>query len=353
MTKKRKLFYALVLLAVIGLAVWGGIFLKKKNSRAARLRENTAVLTVGDISIKVRLNGSVQPRNRLPIKPQVGGRIEEILVSEGQHVRQGEIIAWVSSADRAALLDAARSKSPDEFARWQDAYKPTPVISPIDGFVILRDKEPGQAISASDYIVVMADKLIVVANVDETDLAYIRKGGSAVITLDAYPDKRFRGVVEHIAYESTVVNNVNVYEVKINPISTPLEFRSGMTANVEIVASESKGALLAPIEAVKEKDGRKYVFKLPQEEEGSYRNRRQPQPVEVTTGISDGKNIEIKPVIHRGDEGVTLAEGDRVLISFPRKNGGASSASARGDGRPSSQQNSPARAMRTFGMGGR
>ncbi len=347
MTKKRKVISAIVVLLVVCLVV-GFLFIRKKYQRINLLRDGSVAVTRQDISIKVRVNGSVQPRNRLPIRPQVSGRIEEILVVEGQRVKQGEIIAWISSSDRAALLDAARSKGPEEFKRWQEIYKPTPVISPLDGFIILRDKEPGQAIGVNDYIVVMADKLIVVANVDETDLAYVKKGKPVTITLDAYPDKKFQGVVEHIAYESTVVNNVNVYEVKINPSGAPSEFRSGMTANIEIIAAESKDALVVPTEAIKEKDGRKYVYKV------SRNGKPRPVRVEVDAGISDGKYTEIKPIPTRDEFSSgnkyenTISEGDMVLISDIKRPSARPASAQRAS---SSRSNSPSRAMRTFGMG--
>jgi macrolide-specific efflux system membrane fusion protein len=52
------------------------------------------------------------PQNRLEIKPPIAGRAEEVLVNEGELVKAGQIIAWMSSTDRAALLDAARAQGP-------------------------------------------------------------------------------------------------------------------------------------------------------------------------------------------------------------------------------------------------
>lgn len=254
----------------------------------------------GTIAVELRLNGSVEPRNRLEIKPQVAGRMEEILVVEGQHVRKGETLAWMSSTDRAALLDAARATSDDEVKKWENIYRPAPLVSPLDGFVIARSREPGQSVSLSDVILVMADTLIVTANVDETDLRYIRTGTRVNIALDAYPDNYFPGIVEHVAYESQVINNVTVYEVKIRPEHVPAAFRSGMTASIICIAQKKDDALLLPVEAITYNGSKRTVLVAGTGADAADETRA------VKTGITDGKNIEIT-------EGVS--ENDQVVVT--------------------------------------
>ena len=283
----KKIIISVVVLVLIA----GGIFLfkkKKKNNQLTELRPAR-----GSIAIEFRETGMVSPRNRLEIKPQVSGRIEDVLVVEGQNVKKGEVIAWMSSTDRAALLDVAREKGDAEFQKWSDAYKPTPIISPLDGFIIARSKEPGQSVSVSDVILVMADKLIVEAVVDETDLRYMKLAQDVKIFLDAYPDKYFSGIIEHIAYESTVINNVTVYKVKIKPENPPSNFRSGMTATIEVTADKREDVLLLPSDVIVEKGGKKFVnvkTKL-----GKSRLK------EVSVGISDGKKTEITEGITEDD----------------------------------------------------
>lgn len=140
----------------------------------------------GDLSVTISASGEVKPQNRLEIKPPMSGRIEQILVREGQKVSQGEVLVWMSSTERAALLDVARSQGPDAFAKWEEAYKPAPLIAPLAGTIIVRAVEPGQTVTASDPVVVLADRLIVQALVDETDLSLIRVGQRVDIRLDAY-----------------------------------------------------------------------------------------------------------------------------------------------------------------------
>jgi len=275
--KKMLIFTVVVLI----LGVSGFLFLRKnKKVVYQKIRPER-----DSIAVEFRISGTVQPRNRLEIKPQVAGRIESILVVEGQKVKKGEILAWMSSTERAALLDIARAKGEEELKKWEDTYKPTPIISPLDGFIIVRNKEPGQVVSLNDVILVMADKLIVEANVDETDLSYIKLGQKVNMFLDAYPENKFTGIVEHIAYESEIINNVTVYKIKILPIKTPLDFRSGMTATVEVVANQKNDVLLLPVEAIIEKDDKKFVMVETE--------NKKPERRRIETGISNGSKIEI------------------------------------------------------------
>lgn len=283
----KKIIISVVVLVLIA----GGIFLfkkKKKNNKLTEIRP-----TRDSIAVEFRETGTVSPRNRLEIKPQVPGRIEDVLVVEGQNVKKGEVIAWMSSTDRAALLDVAREKGDEEFKKWSGSYKPTPIISPLNGFIIARSREPGQSVSVNDVILVMADKLIISAVVDETDLRHMKLGQDVKIFLDAYPDKYFSGTVEHIAYESTVINNVTVYEVKIKPANPPSDFRSGMTATIEVTADKREDVLLLPSDLIIDKGGRKFVSVKVAGGKSKMK--------EVKTGISDGKKIEITEGITEDD----------------------------------------------------
>ena len=208
-----------LILVVIILTSCGG---QKKTKKF-----ETATVTRGNLAAYIPSTGSVTPRNRLQIIPPVAGRVEQVLVQEGDRVRKGQILAWISSSDRAALMDAARSKGPDEVKYWDDVYKPAPIIAPIDGFIILRNFEPGQTFTMSDAILVMADRLIVKAQVDETDIGKIAPGEQATIVLDAYPNDKTDAVVESIEYESQIINNVTIYQVYVQPKNVPVYFKSG------------------------------------------------------------------------------------------------------------------------------
>ena len=286
---------ALAVLVVLGIAA--AVYWNASRDAQPSYREVTA--TRGDLEVTILSTGVVQPKNRLEIKPPVAGRADEVLVAEGEAVKKGQILAWMSSTERAALIDAARAKGPDEVKRWQDIYRATPVLAPIHGTVILRNIEPGQTFTGNDAVLVMSDLLTVKAQVDETDIAQIRLRQPAHIALDAYPDRPFAGRVDQIAYDAKTVNNVTTYEVDVLPEKTPSFMRSGMTANVSFVVEWRQNALLVPSDAVKSRDDHLYVL-LP-----STNPNGAPTEREIKTGLSDGKRTEVL-------EGVT--EGEKLLV---------------------------------------
>ncbi len=292
----KKLALILLVTAVAGTGVY--FFLEQGSGDNGDLYIIEA--SRGDIEVSVTAYGVVRPRNRLEIKPPFAGRIEDILVSEGDTVEAGEVMAWMSSQDRAALLDIARSRGEDEVARWSDVYRRAPIVAHLSGFVIRRGAEPGQSVSSGEAVIVMADELILRAQVDETDIGKIRTGYPASIRLDAYPGRPFRGEIEHIAYESETVSNVVVYNVDIRPLDEFELMRSGMSAEVEITLNRSDDTVYLPLSAIR---GGREPFVIVNK--GNSLTERRP----VETGITDGINVEITSGLTEGEKVVYDASG--------------------------------------------
>ena len=296
MRRHRVVVAAVVLVLMAG----GGAATYWISGRSAQPLYREVSVTRGAPDVTILSTGTGAPKNRPDIKAPVPGRAEQVLVDEGYKVTKGQILAWISSTERAALIDAARAKGPDELKHWEELYRPTPILAPVHGTIITRNIEGGQTFTTADAIFVMSDYLIVVAQVDETDLAQIRLGQPASIVLDAYPDQPFTGTVNEIAYDAKTVNNVTTYSVNILPDKTPKFMRSGMTANVSFVTLSRRGVLLLPADAVKVRSGHSYVLLAPAQPNGK------PVEKEVRTGVSDGKRTEVL-------DGVV--EGDRLLIT--------------------------------------
>jgi len=267
----------------------------------------------GDVELNVSTVGNVKPQNRLEIKPPISGRVEKILVVEGQAVKEGEVLALMSSTERATLIDAARLKGKAEYDYWQRAYKETPLISPIDGVVIVRDVEPGQTVTTTTAVLVLSDRLIVEADVDETDIGELKVGQGAVITLDAYPDIKIDATVDHISYESEVLNNVTIYKVDILPKEVPEVFRSGMSANVDVVVKEAKDVPLVPSNAVMREGGKAFVL-VKDPSTGTLERR------EIETGLDGEGVVEIESGVS-GGETVYVPKSSYVVPT--NKNGGS------------------------------
>lgn len=265
---------------------------KNVDSNGEITKEITPVL--GTIQTYISTTGTVLPKNRLAVKPPVNGRVESIQVVEGEKVKAGKVLAWMSSTERAALLDAAQGQGEEVLKYWKEAYKAIPLLSPIDSEVIVATTQPGQTVTTSDAVVVLSDHLIVRAQVDETDIGKIKLGQGAYISLDAYPGEKINATVEHIYYESTTVNNVTVYYVDLLPENVPVFFRSGMNATVDFKAAGKENILTIPVAAVSKEKDASYVL---------LKNEPSKEPVKrrVVLGITDDKNVEVLSGINADD----------------------------------------------------
>ena len=279
----------------------------------AAAKDGTKIIHVRPKTIEtfISTTGTVLPKNRLTLQPPVNGRVEQILVQEGDMVKTGQIVAWMSSTDRAALLDAARGKSNEALAYWNDVYKPIALVAPIDGQVIVATMQPGQTVTTADAVIVLSDKLIFRAQVDETDIGKISVGQEAVATLDAYQDTKIDAEVEHIYYESKTVNNVTIYDVDLKADELPAFCRSGMNVAVDFRDQYKENVPTLPVAAVqKDKDGSFVMVKVPET----------PNPVRraVKVGITDDAVVEIVSGVTADDQVIVNSQ----KFSLPKNSTG-------------------------------
>ncbi|MFH0771039.1 MAG: efflux RND transporter periplasmic adaptor subunit [Candidatus Omnitrophota bacterium] len=307
MRNKKLIIFVILILAV------GAVFLQQRAKRSASNGEIIKEIKpfTGAIENVISTTGTVLPKNRLEIKPPVNGRVDEILVREGEKVKAGQVLAWMSSTERAALLDAARGKGEEELKYWREVYKPIALISPIDGEVIVATTQPGQTVTTNDAVVVLSDQLIVRAQVDETDIGKIKLGQNAVIILDAYPDTKIKASADHIYYESKTVNNVTIYEVDLMPETVAPFFRSGMNATINFIETSKNEAVLVPSEAVFKEKNEAFVYvKGPNGREAIKRS--------VKLGMTDDKNVEILSGLDANDTVILKTK----KYELPKSNGG-------------------------------
>ncbi|MGH7818149.1 MAG: efflux RND transporter periplasmic adaptor subunit [Candidatus Binatia bacterium] len=302
--------FVLALAAGAAAAAWGAWTWQNGEPEAAAYRAVHAERR--ELRVTVLASAVVQPQNRVEVRPPIAGRVEDVIAREGQRVRKGQVLARMSSSERAALLDAARVKGAQELAHWEELYKATPLLAPLSGTVIARNAEPGQTVTATDAVLVLSDRLIVKAQVDETDIGRVALRQEAVVSLDAYPAEKIPAGVDHIAYEAVTVSNVTVYEVDVLPERVPEFMRSGMTANVTFVVAERADALVLPAEAVQREGESAFVL-------APAPGHREPERRQVEVGLTDGKSVEIL---------AGLGERDTALVPvfrLPDEAGGGSS----------------------------
>jgi membrane fusion protein, macrolide-specific efflux system len=292
--RKSSLISRTMLLGALALLAGCGNSHKQKGTGSRPVE-----VTRGDLQITVLATGNVQPNNELAIFPAIAGRIEKILIKEGDLVRKGQQLMELSSTERATVLDEAAAQGTSQLSHWEQYYQETPLLSPENGQIIYLPTVPGQIVSTGVTMMVMSDHLMVDTQVDETDLAQIKKDQDATITLDAYPGSPFPGKVHRISYFSILVNNVTTYEVDVWPVSIPPFMRSGMTANVVFNVSKKEDILLIPTDALQQSEGQTGVM-LAGAKKGD-----KPHFQPIQTGSTDGKQVEVVS---------GLAEGDRIIL---------------------------------------
>jgi macrolide-specific efflux system membrane fusion protein len=283
----------MVVVLIGGMA--GAAWMLRAGHRESMPAYERVALERGHMEKTIEATAVVEPRNRIEIMPPLDGHMDEVLVDEGQVVKKGEIVAWMSSTERASLLDSARARGADVLEKWKDAYKATSLIAPLDGTIISRDTEPGQTVTTSDSVLVLSDRLVVSTQVDETDIGNVKVGQKVRITLDAYRDEEINGAVSRIAYEASTVNNVTIYEVQVEPDEIPDFMKSGMTATVAFILAEADDVLMLPVGAVGGVGDRRFVLV----EQAGTAGPPEQRPVEI--GLSSGGRVEIRSGL-QGDE---------------------------------------------------
>ena len=314
-----------------------------------------------DIRKTTVVTGKIEPRNEVNVKPQISGIITEILKEAGQKVEAGEVIAKVkvipdmgslSAAqarvrlaginERQARTDFEREKalfdkglvSADEYDKIAQALRQAREESAAaqDNLEVVRDGVSKTNASASSTLirstvtglildipvkvgnsVILANTfndgttiatvanmndLIFRGNIDETEVGRLTTGMTMKITIGALQDLKFDARLEYISPKATNQNGANQFEIKaaVNLPTSSEQIRSGYSANAEIVLAEARGVLSVPESAIEFSGNDTFVYVVKGNgKEKTYERRK------VTTGLSDGINIEIRSGLKKGE----------------------------------------------------
>lgn len=266
-----------------------------------------------------------------------GGKVPSAAELDAGRAALGRAQASEDSA-RAAITQARAALSTDETNLAKASIR-----SPIDGVVLARTVEPGNAVAASLQAVTLLTiaedlrRMRVEVSVDEADVGAVRVGQAARFSVSAYPARQYPAEVTRVAFGPTKTDNVITYTTYLDVANDDLSLRPGMTAAASIVATERKGVLLVPNTALRftplagngNGAGGVMSMMLPRPPAGSRKTARadskagakkvwvlragQPVAVAVSAGISDGRMTEIV-------EG-ELKEGDLVITD--QRSGGS------------------------------
>ncbi len=197
--------------------------------------------------------------------------------------------------------EAQVEKAEANVLNYQAQLSKTILRSPIKGIVTKQDAKVGEIVSANATVVsvISAVKFEIEANVAEADIAKVKIGNSAKVTLDAYgEDVVFEAKVVEIDPAETIIEGVATYKTTFQFIKEDERIKSGMTANIDIMTAKVENALTVPQRAVIGKNNEKFVKVLGPSEEIN--------EIKIKTGLrgSDG-NIEILEGIKEGDKIIT------------------------------------------------
>jgi HlyD family secretion protein len=182
----------------------------------------------------------------------------------------------------------------------------TTVTSPIDGVVLSRDVQVGDAVSSilvlgstATLVMTLGDihEVYVKGKVDESDIAKVYLGQAARIKVQSFPNKSFAGRVTKIAPLGVEKDNVTTFEVQISIENPGGELKANMTANAEIVLEEHKNVLSVPEQAVIYDKDRKASVWVP-----DVHGKDGHRVVSIKTGISNGSRIEVLSGLKSGDK---------------------------------------------------
>ena len=363
-----KKYSKLIIAAIIALIFIGTFVFLWKKSQPQPIEYSEFDVQTTDIQKTTIVTGKIEPRNEVNVKPQISGIITELLKEPGDMVQSGEVIAKVkvipdmsqlSSAQsrvrlaeinlRQAQIDLSRVEalykqeliSADEYDKTRQALRQareektaaddalavvrdgisksnasassTLIRSTITGIILDIPVKVGNSVINSNTFndgttiasVANMNDLIFRGNIDETEVGQLVTGMPMKITIGALQDLSFDASLEYVSPKAVESNGANQFEIKAAVrVLQGSKIRSGYSANAEIVLAKAKNVLSVPESAIEFSGDSTFVYIVDTASGTKNYVRKQ-----VTTGLSDGVNIEIK----QGLAAKTKVRGPQII----------------------------------------
>lgn len=369
----KKWMILALLLAAVALGLWRLNLLKPADSAAQDLerRATTARVESRDIRFAVSAAGDIGPAEQVSVRPEINGRIETLPVDVGDNVKKGDVLFTLDDKDlqterSSRLTEIARTKleldraqrnfersqqlfaenlisqelfedtrteyelaknslerAQKELLLVEDRLTKTKIVAPFDCTVLTRPISIGQAVSGSGgfnsgtevLTIADLDDMVVNAHINQADITRLKVGLKVDINVESVPGLKLEGLVDRIAPQTTIKNNIRGYAARIVLTTKDARVLPGMTANLSIPVASSQNALAVPLAAVFTELGDRYVYV-----KGGDKFEKRP----VSVGVYDYDYAEILKGLAEG-EIVALEQppADKLLKSEPGP-GGAS-----------------------------
>jgi HlyD family secretion protein len=220
-----------------------------------------------------------------------------------QNVARAQMLvlqAKIAQAQAQVAQDAANLKQLVEQLNYTD------IVSPIDGIILSRDVEMGDAVSSilvlgsgATLVMTLGDtsQVYVKGKVDESDIGRVYLGQPARIKVESFKDKTFNGVVTKISPMGVEKDNVTTFEVRVSIQNPGGELKAEMTANAEIILEEHKAVLQIPEGAIIYDKDRNASVEVPDPKGKDGKNK-----VAINIGISNGAKTEVLKGLKENDQ---------------------------------------------------
>ncbi|MFZ2491787.1 MAG: efflux RND transporter periplasmic adaptor subunit [Thermoanaerobaculia bacterium] len=295
---------------------------------------SVAAVTTGPISSYVSSTANLVAENEVKIVSEADGRVERLLVEEGDHIQQGQPLALLNRGDAQILREKARVRASNArvaFVRAsdmnekslvsQDAFDKvsmekqvadqelaeaeyrlgkTTIRAPFSGTVTERMINVGQHVRPSDVLFTLTDFDPLVARIflPERDVLTLQNGREVRLTLRASSEVAFRGRIRQIS--PVVDTSTGTVKVTVEAVNPPAAVRPGAFVTVEIVRETRPSAMRVPREAVVRELREAHVFVA----DGKVARRR-----DVTLGIEEGNVVEVVSGVKVGDKVIVAGQG--------------------------------------------
>jgi HlyD family secretion protein len=205
-----------------------------------------------------------------------------------------------------ARAEAQVEQSRAILAQSEEDLRNATIISPIDGVVLSRDREVGDAVSSiltmgsgATLIMTLGDlsEVYVKGKVDESDIGKVYLNQPTRIKVESFRDQTFTGRVTKISPMGVEKDNVTTFEVRVSISNESRKLLATMTANAEIVLEERKGVLAVPEGAILYKKDRSTEVETPDPTSESGKKR-----VAIVTGIGNGAKMQIVKGLTEGQQ---------------------------------------------------
>jgi HlyD family secretion protein len=342
---------ATLLLALIALGAAGYFYWQKAHAPTPEERYKTHTLEMGDVNQTVSANGTLNPVVLVNVGTQVSGTVKKLHVDFNDRVSQGQVLmeldpalfqaqaaqSEANVANAQATLELASANEVRMRGLFQQEYvsrqeldqavqalksaraqlalaraqrqkdrtnlEYTVIRSPVSGVVVSREVDTGQTVAASFQTPVLfkiaqdLSKMQIDSSFAEADVGNIRVGQPVRFTVDAFPNRTFKGQVRQRRLNPTTVQNVVTYDVVVAVDNPELILMPGMTAYVNITVAERKNVLLAPNAALRFKPAdAAQKGEKPRSKEDRKENRKDERKKGATGTVQVLENGQLKPL---------------------------------------------------------